>query len=126
MSDNKVNIMKPTPEIQAALTTIRDAVKVLIAKADKDIGANIADTRITELSNSLTITVHDTVIKYAKGQKEHGGDLVMRNLIDEAYQEVLDMIVYIQGMRHQWQPALTVEDYLDFEALDDVDDIDTD
>ena len=118
--------MKPTPEVQTALTTIRDAIKVLIAKADKDIGADIAETRITELSNSLTITVHDTVIKYTKGQKEHGGDLVMRNLIDEAYQEVLDLIVYIQGMRHQWQPALTVEDYLSFEALDDVDDVETD
>lgn len=46
------------------------------------------------LFDILNNIIHDTIEKFEKGQIEHGGNLMERNLDVELHQESLDSIIY--------------------------------
>lgn len=44
---------------------------------------------------SLQKLVNSSVIKYVKGQKEHGGKLTDRDCLEEAHMEIIDLSWYL-------------------------------
>lgn len=49
--------------------------------------------------------------KFDKGQREHGGNIVERFLVDEAEKEVLDLWFYLQGLRYKLEQRQPFDEY---------------
>ena len=103
-----------TPTAKEALKNVRDNIRVLILENPTE----LPPSRVEEMANSYTIYINDVIEKYCNGQKEHGVDLVERDLDKELYQEMLDMPNYFLSRVHKWRLALTLEDQLNM-SIDD-------
>lgn len=73
-------------------------IKQLIDDLDKDNVLN-KETRANMLG-SLSEFVHKSIVKYIKGQKEHGGNLGSRiDLDQEIYNEQIDLFWYSEAKK---------------------------
>jgi hypothetical protein len=74
--------------------TLKGVIGNLIVKHDRtnSIGADARIFLIDELSDF----VERAVVKFTRGQLEHGGSIFDRNTILDADEEVLDMFFYIR------------------------------
>ena len=51
------------------------------------------------MASSLYTFVQNAIQKYADGQREHGGDIRDRNLLNEINHETIDLFWYQEAMR---------------------------
>jgi hypothetical protein len=59
---------------------------------------SLPDRSKVQLNGLLSRTLHAITNKYIDGQLEHGGFLLDRDCLHEAYAEALDLITYIDAV----------------------------
>lgn len=101
------NIQPPTV-IESDLEELGIQISYLIQDLDTDQLLN-AETKL-RLKSSLVFFIHAAIAKYIKGQKEHGGDLVTRDLIADIKEEHIDMFHYLSALSEKINLAATKKD----------------
>lgn len=94
-------MINPTEEQRLLSTEIRHYVEMNATSCD----------RATKefMSKYLSAFVINSVAKYERGQREHGGNLMTRNQSLEIYQETMDLFWYGAALREQQQIAADKE-----------------
>lgn len=83
---------------------LKQTIELLVAEHDPD--GVIAARRIPQLAASLAADLDRTIVKYIKGQKEHGMDVTLRDLLDEIGQEIMDLKIYFLAIKDKWTVEL--------------------
>lgn len=81
------------------LPLLKTSIAHHIEMTDKD--GVVSEDRRVKMVNSLTDFVERAVIKYVKGQKEHGDNIEKRDLDKEIEQEHTDTFWYMEAKK--WQ-----------------------
>lgn len=86
------------------MTTLQTEIRALV---EQRLGDAEPAIRKDDIARSLTLFVRSAIDKYAKGLREHGGDLCARPLGQEARNEIIDLFFYTEaGM---WIPHKEME-----------------
>lgn len=76
---------------------IQDAVWT----ANHQAGRVLSDEKVIQLTEDLATFVETAIVKYIKGQLEHGGNISDRDLDNEIDQEVIDLFFYQQARKRK-------------------------
>lgn len=79
--------------------TIYQPIKFAIASADKN--EVLSEERIEELAGNLTTFIEAAILKYIRGQEEHGGNISDRDLDTEILNEIIDLMHYHQARKEK-------------------------
>jgi len=83
-----------TPTLKEQKLLVQTVIANYVAAVNKDFGRCITPEIESLMAKSLAKFVERAVDKFAKGQREHGGDIRDRDLGFELYQEQLDSFWY--------------------------------
>lgn len=86
------------------MKTETEQLRVLIRQHIRMTAPALDPLTSEQMAISLSTFVNDAIVKFAKGQAEHGGRIVDRDLKHELYQELQDSFWYLSA--DKWDKTL--------------------
>ena len=83
--------------VESDLEELSIQIGYLIKDLDEESHCLTPETKL-RLRSSLTFFIHAAIAKYIRGQNEHGGNILDRDLIAEIQAEHIDMFHYLAAL----------------------------